>query len=57
VRVSRYRHSVLFDALLDNAVRDGEHLVHKSRKVIKLARTILRGIGAAIWLWGHSRST
>jgi len=29
MRVSRYRHSVLFDALLDNAVWNGEHLINE----------------------------
>lgn len=57
MRVSRYRPSVLFDALLDNAMWNGEHLIDKSRKVCKFALHILRGIDGASWLLRHdSRS-
>jgi hypothetical protein len=53
VRVSRYRPTVLFDALLDNAVRNGEHLIDKSRKVCKFALFILGGMRRASWLLRH----
>ena len=42
----RRRLAVLFDALFDNAVRYGEHLIDKVRKtvVFNVARCILGGL-------------
>jgi hypothetical protein len=47
--------AVLFDALLDNAVRNGEHLIDKSRKVCKFALFILGRVRRASWLLRHDR--
>lgn len=44
VRVFRYRLSVFFDALLDDAVRHRKHLIHKSCKVRKFALGVLLGL-------------
>ncbi len=45
MRISRYRPSVLFDALLDNAVRDGEHLINEVGEAVEFSVATLRVLG------------
>jgi hypothetical protein len=45
VRVSRYRLSVLFDSLLDNAVWNGEHLVNEVSEAVEFGVATLRILG------------
>ncbi len=45
MRVSRYRPAVLFDALFDNAVWDGEHLVNEVGEAVEFGVATLRILG------------
>jgi hypothetical protein len=51
VGVSRCGHTVLFDALFDNAMRNGEHLIDKSREICVFTPFIL---GGRFWVIRHN---
>src|SRR5260370_25564571 len=55
VRVSRCCPSVLFDASLDNAVRDGEHLVNEVGETVVFGATALNILGGVNGLLRHDR--
>ena len=53
MRVSRRFSTVLFDALLDNAVRHGEHVVNEVGKAVVFCAAALNILGGVSGLLRH----